>query len=324
MKYRKFGRSDWQVSEIGFGGWQLGGTWGHVDDEESISTLLYAFEQGINFVDTAVLYGQGRSESVIGKALRSWSDSPIHVATKVPPVVWDQQDDIDAPMQGRYPEAWLREHVDNSLSRLGVDRIDLLQLHGWYHRGVYELDWLETLNALRIEGKIDKIGVSLHDARPDQGVAIAKLGLVDSIQVVFNIFDPFPLDELFPAALESGTAIIARVPLDSGSLSGTWNADTIKGWEVGDKRHAMYAKDGNFEETLHRIEAIKETCAPTYPNLAEAALRYSLHHESVAMIIPGMRNQHEVDLNTRISDGATFPPELVDALRPHAWNHVFY
>jgi aryl-alcohol dehydrogenase-like predicted oxidoreductase len=256
MKYRSFGRSGWQVSEIGFGGWQLGGSWGQVDDEESIDTLLYAFDQGINFVDTAVLYGQGRSETVIGKALKTWSGNQIRVATKVPPKVWDQQQDIDAPMRGRYPADWLRQHVEDSLTRLGVERLDLLQLHGWFHRGVYELDWLEALNALQLEGKIDRIGVSLHDSLPEQGVALAKLGLVDAIQVVFNIFEPYPLDELFPAALATNTAIIARVPLDSGSLSGSWNADTIKDWAPDDKRHAMYAQGGNFDETLRRIDSV--------------------------------------------------------------------
>ena len=121
MQYRTFGRTGWRVSEIGFGGWQLGGTWGQVDDEESIRTLLHAFERGVNFVDTAALYGQGRSEEVIGRALQQWPGERIRVATKVPPRVWDQQQDIDAPMRGRYPDAWLREHVEASLKRLGVE-----------------------------------------------------------------------------------------------------------------------------------------------------------------------------------------------------------
>jgi aryl-alcohol dehydrogenase-like predicted oxidoreductase len=222
MEYRTFGRTGWQVSEIGFGGWQLGGTWGEVDDTESIDTLL--------------------------------------------------------------------------------------QLHGWFHRGVHELDWLETLNSLRLEGKIDRIGVSLHDSLPEQGVALAKLGLVGAIQVIFNIFEPEPLDELFPAALASGTAIIARVPLDSGSLSGTWNPEILQSWAPGDKRHNMYARNGNFDEALNRIKLVKNDCTPHYANLAEAAIRYSLHPDAVSLIISGMRNRHEVDLTHASATARPFLP----------------
>lgn len=324
MHFRNFGKTDWKVSEIGFGGWQLGGTWGKVDDQESIDTLLYAFERGINFVDTAALYGAGRSEEVIGKALKQWSNNRIYTATKVPPNVWNQQMELEAPMRGRYPLVYMREQVEASLRRLNVECLDLLQLHGWFHRGAYELDWLEALNTLKLEGKIAHIGVSLHDARPDQGVAIAKLGLVDTIQVLFNIFEQEPMEALFPAAEATNTAIIARVPLDSGSLTGSWNADTIKQWDSNDKRHQMYAKGGNFDETLARIDKVKKACQPDFHNLAEAALRFALHPQAVSITIPGMRNKHEVDLNTVHSDGQTFPAALAKQLAKHAWKHSFY
>lgn len=327
MQYRSFGKTNWQVSEIGFGGWQLGGTWGKVDDSESVNTLLYAFEQGINFVDTAALYGAGRSETVVGKALRQWqqhSQDPVYVATKIPPSVWNQQMDIDAPMRGRYPLVHAREQIEACLRRLDTDCLDMIQLHGWFHRGCFELDWLEALNTLKAEGKIQHIGVSLHDARPDQGVTVAELGLADSIQVLFNIFEQEPAEQLFPAARKTNTAIIARVPLDSGSLTGTWNADTIKQWAPDDKRHQMYAKEGNFEHTLERIAKVKQTCAPYYDNIAEAALRFVLSHEAVSITIPGMRNRHEVDLNTVHSDGQALPTELIHQLADHAWKHSFY
>ncbi|WP_435893861.1 aldo/keto reductase [Oceaniferula spumae] len=324
MHYRSFGSTNWQVSEIGFGGWQLGGTWGEVDDSESIDTLLYAFERGINFVDTAALYGAGRSEQVIGKALKQWRGEKIYIASKMPPTVWDKQDDIDAPMTGRYPMAHARDQVEASLRRLDIECIDLLQLHGRYHNGWRELDWLEALNTLKDEGKIEHIGVSLHDARPDQGVKIAELGMVDSIQVLFNIFEQEPMYELFPAAQKTDTAIIARVPLDSGSLTGTWTEDTIKQWAPDDKRHLMYANGGNFSETLKRIEQVSETCAPYYSTIAEAALRFALHPDAVSLTIPGMRNRHEVDLNTVHIDGEPFPARLTQLLAPHTWKHAFY
>ncbi len=324
MEYRKFGKTGWDVSEIGFGGWQLGGTWGNVDDSESIETLLYAFEQGINFVDTAMLYGAGRSETVIGKALKQWTGNDIYVATKVPPSVWNQQEDINAPMRGRYNAVYMRQEVEAALKRLDVECIDLLQLHGWYHRGAYELDWLESLNELKLEGKVRHIGVSLHDSRPDQGLAVAKLGLVDSIQVLYNVFEQEPADELFGAAEATDTAIIARVPLDSGALTGSWNADTIKDWAEDDKRFQMYSKGDNFAKTLERIEAVKAETSPHYENLAEAALRFALSNKAVSAVIPGMRNKHEVDLNTVHSDGKEFPAELAEALKKHAWKHHFY
>lgn len=326
MQYRTFGRTGWKVSEIGFGAWQLGGTWGKVDDNESIETLLYAFENGINFVDTAVAYGAGHSEKVIGDALKQWNDQKIYVATKVPPLTPSMTSlDLDGKpsIKGRYPDWYIRQIVEGSLKRLGVECIDLLQLHLWLEDGITELEWLETLNALRLEGKIDKIGVSLADIRPNQGVSLAKFGLVDSIQVLFNIFEQEPMDFLFPECAKTGTSIISRVPLDSGSLTGTWNENTYGEWQEGDKRHEMYRGD-RFTETLERINAIKEVCLPYYSNLAEAALRFALYPKEVSVVIPGMRNKHEVDLNLAISDGKIISSELVHLLKPHRWKHAFY
>src|SRR3989338_2244713 len=178
MQYRRFGRTGWQVSEIAFGAWQLGGDWGAVDDDASIRTLHHAFDRGVNLVDTAHIYGNGHSEEVIGRALRQWSGHKIYVATKAQPVEWPAPDDEAPQMRGRYPAWYLRKMVDSALRRLQVDRIDLFQLHSWMASGLYELDWLETLNALRVEGKIDQIGVSIRDYRPADGVDLARLGVV--------------------------------------------------------------------------------------------------------------------------------------------------
>ena len=323
MLYRAFGRTDWRVSEIGFGGWQLGGTWGDVDDRESIRTLLYAFEKGINIVDTAVLYGPYRSEIVVGKALKQWTNNKIYVATKIPPVVSPDADDEAASMRGRYPDWHLRDQVEGSLRRLQTERIDLLQLHAWIPRGTVELDWLETLNDLRLQGKIDQIGISLRDIRPAQGIGVAQLGLVTSIQVMFNIFEQEPMVELFPAGQQSGTAFIARVPFDSGALTGAWDEDTYSQWTKDDKRHLMY-RDDRFRETLARIRAVKAICEPYYESLAEAAMRFCLHHPAVNIVIPGMRNKREVEMNATYSNGDPFPDELAEALRPQAWKHEFY
>lgn len=323
MRYRHFGRTGWQVSEIGFGAWQIGGQWGRVDDAASIRTLLHAFDRGINFVDTAELYGAGHSETVIGQALRQWKGGKIYVATKAQPTVWPNPDDPAPQLRGRFPEWHLRSNVENSLRRLGVDRLDLFQLHSWGPMGHRELDWLETLIDLRAEGKIDQIGVSLRDNHPEEGVILARLGLVASEQVIFNMFEQPPRDALFPAAQGSGTAIIARVPLDSGSLVGNWTDASYAGFEPGSQPHQMFRGD-RFAETLRRVQALKAEVAPYYPSLAEAAMRYVLAHDAVSTLIPGMKNPAEVDMNIRYCDGAEFPAELLDRLPNHAWVRNFY
>ena len=240
MKYRSFARTDWQVSEIGFGAWQLGGSWGTVDDLESLRTLHYAFEKGVNFVDTAELYGNGHSEAVIGEALRQWRGGRIYVATKVQPTAWPEASHDDPPMLGRYPAWHLRGAVEASLRRLGVERIDLFQLHCWVADGSQALDWLETLNALRQDGKVDQIGVSIRDYRPEEGVDIARFGLVNAIQVIFNMFEQVSSEALLPAAAKSSTAVIARVPLDSGSLAGHWTEDSYAEMEPGSVPHTLF------------------------------------------------------------------------------------
>ena len=323
MRYRSFGRTGWQVSEIGFGAWQIGGEWGNVDDADSIDTLLYAYEKGINFVDTAELYGKGRSEEVIGKSLKAWRGGRIYVATKAQPIRWPNPD-LDHPqMRGRYPDWYLRESVEDSLRRLGVERIDLFQLHCWLADGVRVLDWLETLNALRIAGKIDRIGVSIRDYRPEDGIDLAKLGLVESMQVVFNMFEQRPAEALFTAGAATDTAFIARVPLDSGSLVGNWTEATAANWEP-DSIPAWLFRGERFAETLRRMRSLKDLCAPHYATLAEAAMRYALSPSMVSTVIPGMKNRREVDMNIAYSDGATFPAELAVALPAHAWPRNFY
>jgi aryl-alcohol dehydrogenase-like predicted oxidoreductase len=244
VRYRTFGRTGWKVSEIAFGGWQLGGDWGTVDDDASIKTLLHAYEWGINLVDTAEF---------------------VH----------------------------------------------------------HELDWLDTLNALRLKGKIDQIGVSVRDYRPDEGVDLAKLGLVASIQVVLNLFEQRPAGALFRSGTETDTAFIGRVPLDSGSLVGNWSEQTYAQWEPGSVPHTLFRGD-RFHETLRRTRRLAELCSPYYSTLAEAAMRFALSSPEVSAVIPGMKSPAEVDLNTAYSDGAEFPELLKEQLAAYSWPRNFY
>lgn len=323
MQYRPFGRTGWQVSEIAFGAWQIGGDWGKVDDQASIRTLLHAFEQGVNFVDTAELYGKGHSEEVIGQALKAWRGQKIYVATKAQPVNWPEKTDLNPMMRGRYPDWYLRKHVDGSLKRLGVERLDLFQLHCWVPRGLTELDWLETLNDLRREGKIDQIGVSIRDYHAEEGIDLAKLDLVASQQVIFNLFEQTPARGLFPAGEATEQAYIARVPLDSGALTGTWTEDTYSTWEK-DSIPAWLYRGERFMDTYQRMRKLQALCAPYYPTLAEAAMRYVLSEKQVSTLIPGMKNAAEVDMNVRYSDGLAFPAELKAKIAEHLWVRDYY
>lgn len=323
MQYRKFGSTDWQISEIGFGAWQLGGDWAAADDANSIRTLLHAFERGINFVDTAQMYGNGHSETVVGQALKQWDGARIYVATKVQPISWPSPNEDMPMMQGRYPDGYLRKAVEDSLTRLQLERLDLLQLHCWIPDGLKELGWFETLNDLRHEGKLDKVGVSLRDYKPEEGVALAKSGLVSSQQVVFNLFEQRPAGDLFHAATDAASAFIARVPFDSGSLIGNWTEQTYKHWPTGSVPHSLFRGE-RFAKTLARVEALKQDCAPYYATLAEAAIRYILHSKQVSTVIPGMSNPREVDMNIAYSDGQEFSLELLEKLKSHCWSRNYY
>ena len=323
MKTRAFGRTGWKVSEISFGAWQIGGDWGKVDDKASVDTLHYAFDKGINFVDTAELYGNGHSEEVVGQALKNWKGQKIYVATKVRPIQWPNPNDDAPQMRGRFPSWYVRDNVEKSLKRLGVERIDLFQLHSFTPDAVQNLDWLETLNALRREGKIEHIGISLRDFRPDEGIDLARFGLVDSIQVVFNMFERRPSTGLFPAGKKTNTAFIARVPLDSGSLIGNWTKDSYASFEPGSQPYNMFRGE-RFAETLARVEALKTLCKPYYTTLAEAAMRYVLSAPQLSTLIPGMKNRAEVDMNIIYSDGKPFPDELKAKLASHGWIRNYY
>jgi aryl-alcohol dehydrogenase-like predicted oxidoreductase len=322
-KTRRFGRAGWEISEISFGAWQLGGQWGSVDDAESIKTLHSAFAEGINFVDTAQMYGLGRSEEIVGQSLKTWGADGIRVATKGQPVSWPDASDSDPNFSDLYPRQHLVEQVNGSLRRLGLDRIDLYQLHCWAPDGLRNMEWLETLGELKAAGKIDKIGVSIRDYRPEDGVDLARSKLVDSIQVIYNIFEQEPERELFKAASEGDTAVIARVVLDSGALSGTWTKQSYGNWAEGSVLHTMFREE-RFGETLLRVEAIKEASKGYSPNLAEVAVRFVLDRPEVSTAILGMSNAKRLGENLSFSDGFPLPAELRDALKSHEWRRNYY
>jgi len=320
---RPFGRTGWDISEVAFGAWQLGGQWGPVDDDASVAALLQAYDLGINFVDTAEMYGSGHSEEVVGRSLRQWRGERIYVATKVQPIQWPSPSEADPDIAANYPTGYLRDQVEQSLRRLGVDRLDLIQLHCWMPGGLVERGWLDTLHALRAEGKVDRIGVSLRDYRADEGVALAESGLVDSIQVIYNIFDQSPETALLQAADASRTAIIARVVLDSGSLSGAWTPETYSSWDDGSVLKTMLRGD-RFAETLDRVEKVRKVTEPFYESLDEAAVRFVLDRPEVSTAIIGMTTQKRIERNASYGDGRGLAPGLREKLDGFHWSKNFY
>ena len=320
---RQFGRTGWEISEVSFGAWQLGGQWGPVEDASSIRALRRAYESGVNFVDTAEMYGSGHSEAVVGQSLKKWRGDRVYVATKVQPPQWPHPTVENPDIDVAYTPAYLREQAEQSLRRLNLDRIDLYKLHCWMPSGLQNLTWLETLRELQAEGKIDKIGVSLRDYRPDEGVALARSGLVDSIQVIYNIFEQEPERELFPAAQESQTAIIARVVLDSGSLTGAWTHESYDRWEEGSVPKVMFRNE-RFAETLARIAAIKEVTDSHYEGLDEAAIRFVLNSQAVSTAIIGMTSSDRIARNVSFADGKGLAPGLSEHLKPFEWRRNFY
>ncbi|MFE5321591.1 aldo/keto reductase [Paenibacillus sp. NPDC056579] len=326
MKYRKFGKTDWSVSEIGFGSMMLR-TNTVEERRESVNTLLAAFESGINFVDTASVYASGRSEETVGAALKQWRGEPVYVATKVAPKEWPHPGEDDPDFKGRYAASYIREQCESSLRRLRIPCIDLYQLHGWFPSGLKEEEWFETLTDLQREGKIREFGVSLRDYRPDDGIALVRSGRTASVQVVYNLFEQRPAERLFPACAESDTGILSRVPFDEGALTGTWTQETYEQFPADDfRRH--YFKGNRFAATLKRVEDIRsivrEVTGEEHLNVAETALRFCLSDPHVASVLVGMDREEHVKANVESVNLGKLDAELLARLQAVNWPRNYF
>jgi aryl-alcohol dehydrogenase-like predicted oxidoreductase len=321
MKFRPLGRTGIEVSEIGYGAWGIGGAmWGGADDDESIQALQRAIDLGLNFIDTALAYGQGRSERLVGQVVRERAET-IYVATKVPPknLIWPAPAGI--PVEDAFPGEHIRSCAERSLSNLGLERIDLLQLHVWSDEWVEQGDWRETVDALRSEGKIGFFGISINDHQPHNALRMVESGAVDSVQVIYNVFDQSPEDELFPVCREHGVGVIARVPLDEGGLTGRIGPDTEF---AEDDFRGHYFGGERKRELAERVEAITANLGIADDELAEVALRFVLGEPAVSTVIPGMRSVRNVERNVAASDGRGIPEGWREKLRAHRWVRNFY
>lgn len=317
MQTRRFGRLGWQVSEVGYGMWGMAG-WSGSDDAESLASLDEAVAHGVTFFDTAFAYGDGRSEGLLAQTLRRHPDRRLYVATKVPPKNRTWPGTAETSVAEVFPYDYIVEMTERSLRNLGVERLDLQQLHVWSDAWAPDDGWRRAAEDLKRQGKIEGFGISVNRWEPANVLRALDTGLVDAVQVVYNIFDQAPEDELFPAAERLDVAIIARVPFDEGSLTGTMTADMT--WPAGDWRNLYFTPD-NLRETLVRVEALRQAL-PEGMSLPELALRFILEHPQVATTIPGMRKLHHVAQNTAVSDGVRLAPETLRALRVHRWDRT--
>jgi aryl-alcohol dehydrogenase-like predicted oxidoreductase len=295
--------------------WGMGG-WSGSDDAESIASLELAASNGINFFDTAWAYGAGHSERLLGELVARRSDVRVFTATKVPPTTREWPTRPDMPLSDVYPSEYVREYVDKSRANLGVDTIDLFQAHLWEDSWLDSGELQHTVAELKRMGSIRAFGISINRWQPHNGIRAVRSGLVDSVQVVYNIFDQAPEDELFPACRENEVAVIARVPFDEGSLIG--NLTSGSSWPTSDFR-STYFRTANLTQTLARIDALRPL-VPVGMTLAQLALRFILSNPDVSTTIPGMRKPLHVVENAAQGDAGPLPAELLAALRAHRWD----
>ena len=328
MQYRRFGRTGWSISEIGFGCWGLGGGWGPVDDAQGKRAIARALELGVNFFDTAFVYGDGHSERVLGEALRdvrpstgSGRTEPIYVATKVPSKTMEWPPPPTTPIVRAFPADWITECAKTSLQRLGLERIDLLQMHVWLDGWVQAEEWRRARDDLKRQGIIRAFGISVNDHEPDSVLKLVAAGEIDSIQVIYNIFDQRPAEKLFPLCQEQDVGVIVRVPFDEGSLTGSFTPQTQfpkSDWRGG------YFKGERLIETCARVEKLTPFLRPGVSTLSSLALKFALSHPAVSTVIPGMRRVPNVEANTAVSNGRLLTPDELNRLKDHAWPRNYY
>jgi aryl-alcohol dehydrogenase-like predicted oxidoreductase len=315
MRYRTFGRLGWKVSEVGYGMWGLA-AWSDRDDDVTRQALDDAVRLGYNYFDTAWAYGAGVSERFLGDLIRSHPGKRLYTATKIPPknLTWPSRPEFK--LDDVFPPDHIRRYAESSLENLGVDAIDLLQFHVWEDSWARDPRWQRVMEDLKRQKLIGGVGISVNRWEPENGLETLRTGLIDAVQVIYNIFDQAPEDELLPLCRELGVAVIARVPFDEGSLAGHLTRESQ--FPEGDFRRIYFGEE-NLGPTMDRVDAV----APLVPQgstLPELALRFILSSDDVATVIPGMRRSANVKANDAASDRGSLDAELIAQLRAHRWD----
>lgn len=317
MQYRRFGKTNWQVSEIGYGMWGLAG-WTGSDEKETEAALNKAVELGCNFFDTAWGYGEGLSEKILGKLIKNHSGKKLYAASKIPPKnrLWPSKRGFK--LEDVFPSDYITAYTEKSLTNLGVDCIDLLQFHVWEDAWADRDEWKTAITKLTEQGKVKHWGISVNRWEPDNALQSLATNLFSAVQVIYNIFDQNPEDNLFPLCEKLDIAVIARVPFDEGTLTGTLTHDTVF---PKDDWRASYFVPENLRSSVDHANAIKPLI-PAELNLPEIALRFILSNPAVGTIIPGMRKIKHVASNIGVSDGKGLSPDLLSALKQHRWDRL--
>ncbi len=315
MKYRTLGRTGFEVSDIGTGLWGMSG-WSDADTKQAQEALQLAIDLGCNFFDTAWAYGNGQSDGFLGEAMKNNSGKRIYAASKIPPknLQWP------ALPKYKYADVFPADHVFKYAAKirkqLGVETIDVLQYHVWDDSWTDEPEFGSTVERLKSEGVIHAFGLSLNRWEPENGIKAIRTGLVDVVQVIYNVFDQAPEDKLFPLCKEMNIGIIARVPLDEGSLGGKMTLETR--FPESDWR-AKYFGEENLKATIPRVEKLKQV-VPAGMTLPDLALRFILAYPVVSTTIVGMRKPEHVRGNIAASDAPPLSPDLLATLKPHRWD----
>jgi aryl-alcohol dehydrogenase-like predicted oxidoreductase len=315
MKYRTFGRTGWQVSEIGYGMWGMAG-WTGSHDDESLASLQLSVDLGCNFFDTAWGYGNGKSERLLGELIRTNKGKKLYTATKIPPKNFQWPARNEFTLDDCFPPDHIEEYVERSLKNAGFDSFDIVQFHTWEDSWLNDESGINKMLDLKAQGLFHAIGISLNRWEPWNGIRAVRSGLIDSVQVIYNIFDQNPKDELFPACREKNVGVIARVPFDEGSLTGTLTKESK--WPFGDWRNTYFVPD-NLIPSVERADALKPF-VPGGLTMSEMALRFILGEPTVCTIIPGMRKPGHVQSNLAASDAGPLNPDLMNELVKHRWD----
>jgi aryl-alcohol dehydrogenase-like predicted oxidoreductase len=323
MNYRQFGRTGWKVSEVGYGMWGLAG-WSGSDDKESIASLHRAIELGCNFFDTAWAYGDGKSEQILARVLRESRNKPgiggpdkhLYVATKIPPKNRRWPSLRNFTLDDCYPPEYIDEYVEKSLTNLGVETIDVMQFHTWEDRWLNDERLPRAIENMKKSGKVRAVGPSINRWEPWNGIRAVLEGYADAVQVIYNIFDQNPDDALFPVCRMKEAAVIARVPFDEGTLTGSLTLDSK--WPAEDWRSTYFVPE-NLKSSVAHADALRPLI-PSGNGMAEIALRFILDNPDVSTTIPGMRKQKNVEANVRASAAGPLPGELHKTLVGHRWD----
>lgn len=315
MNYREFGRRGWMLGEIGYGMWGMG-EWTGSSEQQSLEALQLSVDLGCNFFDTAWGYGAGHSEYLLGQLVKANPNKKLYTATKIPPknLKWPSQRNYT--LDDCFPPDHIEEYVHKSLTNAGLEFFDLMQFHVWEDSWVNDERWITKMDGLRSQGYFNAIGISINRWEPWNGILAVESGLIDAVQVIYNIFDQNPEDQLFPTCKRMNVGVIARVPFDEGTLTGKLSKDSK--WPEGDWRNTYFVPE-NLVPSVERAEEIK-AITPDGMTMPELALRFILNNDTVTTIIPGMRKKDHVRENISTSQAGPLPDDLYARLKEYRWD----